>query len=130
MSFGHCERYGWFKGFMDDVSKTNVILKNRVSVTILSIYIYILHEISGQIHLIKNVFPVLSLVTHVVHCKKSVLCYIIYSVNNFKKRCFRSKWCKLIMVITKLPNSEQSYKGKVKTHNYINRQNQSTAGKL
>ena len=35
-----------------------------------------------------------------------------------------------IMVITKLPNSEQSYKGKVKTHNYINRQNQSTTGKL
>ena len=31
---------------------------------------------------------------------------------------------------TKLPNSEQSYKGKVKTHNYINRQNQSTTGKL
>ena len=28
-----------------------------------------------------------------------------------------------IKVITKLPNSEQSYKGKVKTHNYINRQN-------
>ena len=31
-----------------------------------------------------------------------------------------------IKVITKLPNSEQSYKGKVKTHNYINGQNQST----
>jgi hypothetical protein len=31
---------------------------------------------------------------------------------------------------TKLPNSEQSYKGKVKTHKYINRQNQSTTGKL
>jgi hypothetical protein len=30
----------------------------------------------------------------------------------------------------KLPNSEQSYKGKVKTHKYINRQNQSTTGKL
>jgi hypothetical protein len=30
-----------------------------------------------------------------------------------------------IRVITKLPNSEQSYKGKVKTHKYINRQNQS-----
>jgi hypothetical protein len=28
----------------------------------------------------------------------------------------------LIKVITKLPNSEQSYKGKVQTHNYINRQ--------
>ena len=36
----------------------------------------------------------------------------------------------LIKVITKLPNSEQSYKGKVQTHNYINRQNQSTTGKL
>jgi hypothetical protein len=35
-----------------------------------------------------------------------------------------------IRVITKLPNSEQSYKGKVKTHNYINRQNQPTTGKL
>ena len=31
-----------------------------------------------------------------------------------------------IKVITKLPNSEQYYKGKVQTHNYINRQNQST----
>ena len=32
--------------------------------------------------------------------------------------------------ITKLPNSEQFYKGKVKIHKYINRQNQSTTGKL
>jgi hypothetical protein len=34
-----------------------------------------------------------------------------------------SHWCYFnrIKVITKLPNSEQSYKGKVKTHNYINR---------
>jgi hypothetical protein len=36
----------------------------------------------------------------------------------------------LIRVITKLPNSEQSYKGKVKTNKYINRKNQSTTGKL
>ena len=34
-----------------------------------------------------------------------------------------------IRVITKLPNSEQSYKGKVKTHKYTNRQNQSTTEK-
>ena len=34
--------------------------------------------------------------------------------------------CREIRVITKLPNSEQCYKGKVKTHKYINRQNQST----
>ena len=32
-----------------------------------------------------------------------------------------------IRVIAKLPNSEQSNKGKVKTHKYINRQNQSTS---
>ena len=42
---------------------------------------------------------------------------------------------KLYYIVTnkgnnKLPNSEQSYKGKVKTHNYINRQNQSTTEKL
>ena len=36
----------------------------------------------------------------------------------------------IIRVITKLLNSEQSYKGKVKTHKYINRQNQSTTEKL
>ena len=41
-----------------------------------------------------------------------------------------NQWSSWIKVITKLPNSEQSYKGKVKTHNYINRQNQSTTGKL
>ena len=35
-----------------------------------------------------------------------------------------------IRVIKKLPKSEQSYKKKVKNHNYINRQNQSTTGKL
>ena len=40
----------------------------------------------------------------------------------------RSQW--EIRVITKLPNFEQSSKGKVKTHKYINRQNQSTTGKL
>jgi hypothetical protein len=52
-------------------------------------------------------------------------------IDNF----WKNKWSedaktKSIKVITKLPNSEQSYKGKVKTHNYINRQNQSTTGKL
>jgi hypothetical protein len=35
-----------------------------------------------------------------------------------------------IMVITKLPNTEQSSKGKGKTHKSTNRQNQSTTGKL
>ena len=48
---------------------------------------------------------------------------------NFDYFFFNETECQ-IKVITKLPNSEQSYKGKVKTHNYINRQNQSTTGKL
>ena len=45
---------------------------------------------------------------------------------------FINKYIKfaIIRVITKLPNSEQSYKGRVKTHKYIDRQNQSTTGKL
>jgi len=41
----------------------------------------------------------------------------------------RHEWG-LIRVITKLQNSKQSYKGKVKTHKHINRQSQSTTGKL
>jgi hypothetical protein len=36
----------------------------------------------------------------------------------------------LFLVITKLPNTEQSSKGKGKTHKSINRENQSTTGKL
>ena len=47
--------------------------------------------------------------------------------NTYFCQFWRNSW---IRVITKLPNSEQSYKGKVKTHKYINRQNQSTTGKL
>jgi len=39
-------------------------------------------------------------------------------------------YCLQIRVITKLPNTEQSSKGKVKTHKSTNRQNQSTTGKL
>jgi hypothetical protein len=44
-------------------------------------------------------------------------------VTPVKPKLVTSKY-RRIKVITKLPNSEQSYKGKVKTHNYINRQNQ------
>jgi hypothetical protein len=39
-------------------------------------------------------------------------------------------WHKYIRVITKLPNTEQSSKGKGKTHKHTNRQNQSTTGRL
>jgi hypothetical protein len=46
------------------------------------------------------------------------------------KRKLKEKQNERIRVITKLPNSEQSSKWKVKTHKYINRQNQSTTGKL
>ena len=53
----------------------------------------------------------------------------IWKKSKLKSEKIRKIW-KNIKVITKLPNSEQSYKGKVQTHNYINRQNQSTTGKL
>ena len=48
--------------------------------------------------------------------------------NNNEVKLLDYSYCLLLLirVITKLLNSEQSYKGKVKTHNYINRQNQST----
>ena len=52
------------------------------------------------------------------------------TVNNTDERDSLQSDIDRIKVITKLPNSEQSYKGKVKTHNYTNRQNQSTTGKL
>ena len=52
----------------------------------------------------------------------------IYTIGTVLKS--NIKIVEIIRVITKLPNTEQSYKGKVKTHNYINRQNQSTTGKL
>ena len=54
--------------------------------------------------------------------------------NTFNNISVISWWSVLLVeeirVITKLPNSEQSSKRKVKTHKYINRQNQSTTGKL
>ena len=58
-----------------------------------------------------------------LHIYVYVYCFYAYDIacQNFTH---------IIKVITKLPNSEQSYKGKVQTHNYINRQNQSTTGKL
>ena len=50
---------------------------------------------------------------------------ISLSLMSLKGATFFVNICHLeIKVITKLPNSEQSYKGKVKTHNYIKRQNQ------
>jgi hypothetical protein len=56
-------------------------------------------------------------------CKIS---HVLYGCRNYNKP-FVSYFINIyIRVITKLPNSEQSYKGKVKTLKYINRQNQST----
>ena len=52
-----------------------------------------------------------------------IACHLIVECAS---KCYLKEWW--IKVITKLPNSEQSYTGKIKTHNYINRQNQSTNG--
>ena len=61
----------------------------------------------------------------VVSAVKNKIHFILYFsvLHIFQRR-------RSIKVITKLPNSEQSYKGKVQTRNYINRQNQSPTGKL
>ena len=46
-----------------------------------------------------------------------------------KNKIFVQNLFQQIRVITKLPNTEQSSKGKGKTHKSINRHNQSTIGK-
>ena len=56
-------------------------------------------------------------------------CLSLPAKNNSFQKHFNFAFC-VNKGNNKLPNSEQSYKGKVKTHNYINRQNQSTTGKL
>jgi hypothetical protein len=63
-----------------------------------------------------------------------ILVWFMVLNTTFNNFTVKSWWSVLLIeeirVITKLPNSEQFSKGKVKTHNYINRQNQSTTGKL
>jgi predicted membrane protein len=78
--------------------------------------------------------PILSISYHYSTCLSSIFPYhftfqlTLWKIR--KKSRLNSEKVWKIRVITKLPNSEQSYKGKVKTHNYLNRQNQSTTEKL
>ena len=69
---------------------------------------------------------IFTLVTYIV-----VQCAFLFSDQTFQRLYFVFIVKTIIVRLnTKLPNSEQSSKGKVKTHKYINRQNQSTTGKL
>ena len=52
-------------------------------------------------------------------CSHCFLTYEILRISLHLRKFVQSIPCWQIRVITKLPNSEQSYKGKVKTHNYI-----------
>jgi hypothetical protein len=54
----------------------------------------------------------------------------LVSFGHIVNSTFKSYHITSIRVITKLPNTEQSSKGKGKTHKSTNRQNQSTTGKL
>ena len=94
----------------DNPADTNKILSDNDDVTNNSIYHIFSGKYSSFEYLIKCQMPTLY---HTPTLYTLLFKYMI----------------KCIRVITKLPNSEQSYKGKVKTHNYINRQNQSTTGK-
>ena len=62
--------------------------------------------------------------------KRELLFILYYVLNKGNNKITELRTILQKRVITKLPNSEQSFKGKVKTHNYINRQNKSTTGKL
>jgi hypothetical protein len=67
--------------------------------------------------------------TDVSTTEQIYLCVRYVGVDSDEEMCVKESFlgfAEAIKVITKLPNSEQSYKGKVQTHNYINRQNQST----
>jgi uncharacterized membrane protein len=81
-------------------------------------------RVTKETHLCIHYF-VCTLAIDTVHRLNVLLCTSIIFVQN------ENKHNKIkIRVITKLPNFEQSYKGKVKTHKYANRKNQSTTGKL
>ena len=67
-------------------------------------------------------YPVLQL-----HCIRRKLKQWWSTIINITYTHLSNQWIRLI---TKLPNTEQSSKGKVKTHKSINRQNQSTTGQL
>ena len=64
--------------------------------------------------------------------QNGIMDHLYIHVYEIMKRKFELWWSTIlpIRVITKLPNTDQSSKGKVKTHTSTNRQNQSTTGKL
>ena len=85
--------------FTQHLSYYNVCLHNISRITM-----YILHNISRiTMYIVHNISPI----TMSVYITSLVLQCLFYTKLS-------------IRVITKLPNSEQSYKGKVKTHKYIN----------
>ena len=82
-------------------------------------------------------FVVFVLIVNIQTCKKGIAWSDIFMgfINRGYIEACENKTCRYIdvlciRVITKWPNSEQSSKWKVKTHEYINRQNQSTTRKL
>ena len=99
-------------------------------------------KLYAGLHKVNHLFTLCLFKLVRLFCKLAIPIYMCVFVilPSKKKKYFMFGWtweiehkiyCLLnVRVITKLPNSEQSYKGKVKTHNYINRQNQSTTGKL
>ena len=74
------------------------------------------------LHTYLSVFTLRSIKNKLVESGNWFYTFWYITINVFSYYCMR--------VIIKLPNSEKSYKEKVKTHKYINRQNQSTTGKL
>jgi hypothetical protein len=66
----------------------------------------------------------------VFYCDIGIFKYTLSVKNIQSQQMITNVINKALRVITKLPNTEQSSKGKGKTHKSTNRQNQSTTGKL
>ena len=110
----------------------NVVEKNNI-ICEFNLKIKELQEIKDKCTTLENKIKQISVENDILHetFRQKIISFNNLNGNNKKNLSFIQVYQIVkIKVITKLPNSEQSYKGKVKTHNYINRQNQSTTGKL
>ena len=92
-------------------------------------YIFRIRDSAGRNRHLEILHVILQQCTNIIKMP-TLKTYFSYILSNLMRTRSQITSDVYIRVTTKLPNSEQSNKGKVKTHKYINRQNQSTTGKL
>jgi hypothetical protein len=95
-----------------------LLAKYWYAVSVCSLLQYIFKEYDIQVHK-ELCYGELNVITRVwLNIAKHIYNIVVHICMYFSY-CLL-KHLNIIRVITKLPNSEQSYKGKVKTHNHIN----------